>query len=532
VLLGLAASVLVLGASTYPGRWFPGSRQGKWFVAFPVLSSAGLPPWVAFTAYFGGMALLGVAWMWLLRRIARVGCPTLVVVAVFALWAAPLAVGPPIGSDDAISYAAAGRLVEKGYDPYEVGIIALGPAAPVVRAASPIWYETPQPYGPLYLRVAAAAVRLGGTSFRATLMVLRLAGLVCLALLAFPLSALARRFGRPPGVVVAAVLCSPLVLVHLVGGAHNEAFMLLPLVTGVAVGAAGLGAGGRAAGPDDAGVDGPGGVSPPGGRTGRIRWGLVLAGVVLCGVASTVKAPAMVGAAVLGWLAAPRGGLRRRLSGSIAAVLVAAATVVAIGTATGLGLGWVHNLDVPQRITTILSPFDSVGVLVMNGLLHLGWTVHPVDGFRSAGLVIGLVAAAACVMRADRLGLPLALGAALLVLAVTTPVVWVWYLTWGIVFVAVQGLPVGMQVAVVVLNFSVTPLGPGTLDVNNHPTLSALFVVVVTAALVAVAVGRRRDRPWGRPRRGPEQPDGRDDGPGVDLAGRAEPMLGMHSAID
>jgi len=42
-------------------------------------------------------------------------------------------------------------------------------------------------------------------------------------------------------VVVAAVLCSPLVLVHLVGGAHNETFMLLPLVGGMALGAAGLG---------------------------------------------------------------------------------------------------------------------------------------------------------------------------------------------------------------------------------------------------------------------------------------------------
>lgn len=188
------------------------------------------------------------------------------------------------------------------------------------------------------------------------MMILRLTGLAFLALMAFPLSFLARRYGRRPSMVLAAVLCSPLVLVQLVGGAHNETFMLLPLVTGVAVSVAGL-------------------EDPT--NSSRRRWGLVLAGVALCGVAGAVKAPALIAAAILGWLAAPKGDTRRALLASAAATTVAVATVVVIGIATGLGLGWIDNLDVPRKITTVFAPFDAVGVLVMNGLLHLGWTVYP-----------------------------------------------------------------------------------------------------------------------------------------------------------
>ncbi len=122
-------------------------------------------------------------------------------------------------------------------------------------------------------------------------------------------------------------------------------------------------------------------------------------------------------------------------------------------------------------------------------------------------------------MRSDRLRLPTALGAALLVLAFTSPVVWVWYLTWGFVFVALRGVPVWMQVAVVAVNLTVTPLGPGVLDVNGHPTMSALLALVVAAAGVVVAV-RGRGR-WHPP-----------DGPPTDVGSPARPVIGMRAASE
>ena len=458
--VGLAAGIVVMGATTYRGRWFPGSRQGGWFFSFPGLGASGTPKWVAFGAYYGGLVLLGVAWIWFFGVVRRTKVGTASVLAVCALWALPLAVAPPIGSDDAIAYVGAGRLVNKGLDPYEVGIVALGKRDSAVRAASPFWWDSPQPYGPLYVRSAGLASSLGGSSVRVTVLVIRAAGLVCLGLLVFPLTALARRFARPPPVVLAAVLGSPLILVQLVGGAHNEALMLVPLVTGVAVGAAGLAA------------------------TGARRVALVLTGAALCGVGAAVKIPAFLGAAVLGWLAGAS-TTWRRLAGAAIATAAAGVVVVAVSAASGLGIGWVHNLDVPEKTATLLSPFTAAGWLVQHLVPQLGSRTDVVDAFRTAGFYIGLAVCAVCIMSSDRLGLPTALGGALLVLALTTPVVWPWYFTWGIVFFAIRAVTRSLQLAVAGVNLMVTPLGPGSLDVNGHPTWGALVLLVVAIATVA-----------------------------------------------
>jgi hypothetical protein len=73
----------------------------------------------------------------------------------------------------------------------------------------------------------------------------------------------------------------------------------------------------------------------------------------------------------------------------------------------------------------------------------------------------------------------------LLVLALTTPVVWPWYFTWGIVFFAIRAVTRSLQLAVAGVNLMVTPLGPGSLDVNGHPTWGALVLLVVAIATVA-----------------------------------------------
>ncbi len=469
--LGVAAGVVAVGAATSPRRWFPASRQGEWLFVFPGLTSSGQPRWVVFVAYYAGMAVLGLAWVWLLRVLRRSGGTAVAVLLVFALWAVPFFVGPPLGSDDAIAYAASAKLIEKGFDPYEVGIVALGVRDPFVRAASPVWSTSPAPYGPLFLRTAQVAKSIGGSSLRATILVLRVACVLSLALLAFPLAALARRFDRPPSVVLAGFLCSPLVPVHLVGGVHNEALMLLPLVTGVAVGLAGVANG-----------------EP------RRRLALVAAGVALCGVAASIKVPALFAAPVLGWLWLARGSVGRRLLAAAGAAVLGALVVVAVTVVTGLGFGWIDNLDVPQEVHTLLAPFTAVGTVVQAIVDGAGSAVDVVPPFRGAGTVVGLAVAAACIVAADRLGVPLALGGGLLVLALTAPVVWPWYFTWGLAFVVLRSVPRWLQIGVVVLNFSVTPLGPGTLDVNGYVTASAVVASTAWAAAAAVAVRSRASR--------------------------------------
>jgi len=480
--------VIIVGLATYRGRWFP--APWSWF-SFPGLGSPRLAHWQAFGAYYGALVVLGLAWMWMLQVVrAKPRLPAWVVLAVFVLWSIPFLVGPSVSSEDVYAYAGLGQLVERGFDPYEVGVNALGPV-PVVRVSPPFWRDNPSPYGPLYVRVAWLASVATHDSVRGTVVVLRLFGLVCLLLLALPVSALARRSGMPPALALAAVLCSPVVVVELVGAAHNEPFMVLLLATGVAIGLAGL--------------DRRSGARPdPHPRGGGAA--LVATGVALCGAAASVKLPGLLGAVLLGWLWAGSGTtVLRRLPGLITATVLASAMVVVISLGSGLGLGWVRALDEPQRAYTLLAPFTAVGVVLQQVLVHLGlpsgW-VLPV--LRPAGTVVGIGLAALLITRADRLGGPLALGLALLALAATTPAVWAWYMVWGFVFVATVAVPRSLQVAVVALNLSLTPLGFGTLDVTGRPTATAglMTLVMLAAGVWALgAVRNQRERAMGDRRR-------------------------------
>jgi alpha-1,6-mannosyltransferase len=471
VLVGLLAAVVVVGVATYPGQWFPAAVQGRWYFTLPVLGSSELSHRTAFAVYFGALVVLGLAWVWLLRVVrSDRRFPAWLAMGVFALWSTPFLVGPPVSSDDAVVYAGVGRLVERGLDPYEVGVGALGDE-PVVAASSPFWRDSPAPYGPLYLRVTWLASVLTAGSFRATIVVLRLFGFACLALLAVPLAALARRASTTPAFAITGVLCSPLVVVQLVGAAHNETLMILLLAAGVVLGLAGLDA--------------------PGDEGSLARVG---AGVALCGAAAAVKLPALVGAVLLGWLwPGPGASPFRRVVGAATAAALGAATLLAISLATGMGLGWLGTLDAPQKAYTIVAPFTALGVTVQWVFDQLGWSVHGTLPFlRGVGLVLGMAMACVVLVRAERLGAVLALGVALMVLGATSPTLWPWYLVWGLVFVGSVRLPAGLQVALVASNLVVTPLGPGVLDVNGRPVASAAFVTVVCLVAGAVLLTRRR----------------------------------------
>ncbi len=463
-LLGRAAAVVIVGLATYRGMWFPAPWSS---FSFPGLGSSRLAHWQAFGGYYGALVVLGLAWMWLLQVVrARPWFPAWAVLGVFVLWSVPFLVGPSVSSEDVYAYAGLGQMVERGLDPFEVGLNALGPV-PVVQVSPPFWRDNPSPYGPLYVRAAWLASVATHDSVRGTVVVLRLFGLVCLLLLALPVSALARRSGMAPALALAAVLCSPIALVELVGAAHNEPFMVVLLAAGVAVGLAGLDRHGQGRGA-----------------------ALVATGVVLCGMAASVKLPGLLGAVLLGWLwAGPGTAVLRRLPSLMVATALASAVVVVVSLASGLGLGWVRALDEPQRAYTLLAPFTAVGVVVEQVLVHLGmpsgW-VLPV--LRPAGTIVGIGVAALLIARADRLGGPLALGLALLALAATTPAVWPWYMFWGLVFVATVAMPRSLQVAVVALNLALTPLGFGTLDVTGRPTVTALLTILLYVAAGAWAL--------------------------------------------
>jgi alpha-1,6-mannosyltransferase len=142
-----------------------------------------------------------------------------------------LAVLPPIGSADPLSYASYGRMVATGHDPYTTTPAGVASHDPVAAAVETPWQHEPSVYGPLATGEQAVAAHIGGSDPARIVLVLDLLGALAyvgtgLLLLRAAADDTAR--GR-----AAALWCAnPVLWLQLVVGAHLDVF-----VAGLAVGA-------------------------------------------------------------------------------------------------------------------------------------------------------------------------------------------------------------------------------------------------------------------------------------------------------
>lgn len=150
-------------------------------------------------------------------------------VALGCLAAGVLAFLPPSGSGDHLNYAAYGRMVALGLNPYTHGAVDL-PGDPVADAVEAPWREEPSVYGPVATAVQALASWAGGDSLRLTVFVLALVNAA--ALVATGL--LVDRFTRDdPRLRLRAALlwtANPLLLHHLVAGMHVDTLAVACMV--------------------------------------------------------------------------------------------------------------------------------------------------------------------------------------------------------------------------------------------------------------------------------------------------------------
>jgi alpha-1,6-mannosyltransferase len=308
----------------------------------------------ALACWLAGTGLMVGAW-WALRR----GAPsTRWAYLTAGLWLLPLLAAPPLGSRDVYSYACQGWSYAHGHDPYRVGVAAAG--CPWLDSVAPIWRDTPAPYGPLFVLLAALAATLGG-GLAGAVALLRLFAVAGLLLAACCLPGLARAAGVPTRRAAWLALAAPLVGVHLVAGAHNDAVALGALLCGLRV----L-------------VRAPG--RPP---------ALLTAGALL-GLALAVKATALVVlpfaalAAVRGrytWRALARDG------GWLAGGTLAAA--LATSLASGLGpAGWLGGLAHTGDTAQWTSPPTAVGFVADYAGALVGRRPDAVPATRAAGLLV------------------------------------------------------------------------------------------------------------------------------------------------
>lgn len=167
-----------------------------------------------------GTGLLVFAWLWLWRT--RPGEQT-VLRAVWS-WAAPLALSAPIMSRDVYSYLMQGAMLRDGFDPYSEGA-AINPG-PYLWEVSHDWRNTTTPYGPLHLGIGKAVTTIVGDHVAFGVVAYRLIALAGFALIVWSVPRIARLAGASPGFALWVGVANPVMLLHLIGGMHNEAVMV------------------------------------------------------------------------------------------------------------------------------------------------------------------------------------------------------------------------------------------------------------------------------------------------------------------
>ena len=408
--------------------------------------------------FYAGMMALSVAWL----ALGRLAITTRDLRIVGAAWCLPLLLTAPLFSQDAYSYLAQGTLVHVGIDPYRhaPAVLANVGQAHVLGAVDPFWRHTTAPYGPLFLGIVSLVVAVAGSHLVLGVLLIRLVDVGGLVLLAVFAPRLADALGADPARATWWVLLSPLVLLELVSGTHNDLLMIGLLVAGVTL---------------------------------AIERRVPL-GIAVCALAATIKLPAV---AAIPFILVACADRRTWLKG----VLVGAGVVLAVSVITGLGLGWLS--------TTVFSTPDKVR-LAITPATALGWTVAQVvpvgaRGLESAlGVIafgLSLVFGAVLLSRSRRDNMVRNLGIALIAVAVCGPAAWPWYLIWGLALLAAcPGIQDSRMLALAVAAsvFVVKADGVLVFPLRTAPVFVVLYVAAAAVWLSrtrwSVASGRRRVR--------------------------------------
>ncbi|MGK2903238.1 MAG: alpha-(1-_6)-mannopyranosyltransferase A [Mycobacterium sp.] len=182
---------------------------------------------------WGGVALMLLAWLWLGRRVVDRSATPHTMLATTGFWLAPLLLSAPVFSRDTYSYLAQGALLRDGFDPYVVGPIE-NPNS-LLDDVSPIWTTTTAPYGPAFILIAKFVTMIVGNNIVQGTMLLRLCMLPGLALLIWATPRIARHIGANIAAALWICVLNPLVIIHLMGGVHNEMLMVGLMMAAIAL---------------------------------------------------------------------------------------------------------------------------------------------------------------------------------------------------------------------------------------------------------------------------------------------------------
>ena len=310
-----------------------------------------------------GILALVFAWVWVGR--ARVADMRRVTWA----WTAPIAFSAPILSRDVYSYLMQGAMLRDGFDPYSQG--AASNPGPFLWEVSHDWRNTTTPYGPLHLGLGKAVTTVVGDNVTAGVVAYKLLALIGFALIVWAVPRLAESAGGDPQLALWLGAANPVILLHLVGGMHNEAIMVGLVSVGLLA---------------------------------SVRWRQFTLGIALIAVAVSLKATAAVALPFVVWMMVGPGRRPGRFVACGAwAAAVTGAVLQLVTWLSGSTWGWVAEITGNSKVInplagptfaaevlTPLLPWEYNQVLaasrtvfslaMLAGLVAVWWTFRPRGG--------------------------------------------------------------------------------------------------------------------------------------------------------
>lgn len=414
-----------------------------------------------------GLAVLLQAWLVLGTEIVGRGADRPrrgEMLTILGVWCVPLLLAPPMFSRDVYSYYVQGRVYSEGFDPTTTGVSVI--PGWFDDGADPMWVESPTPYGPLFLLIERFSAALAHPNGYLAALLLRASAVLGVALIAWFLPRIAARHGIDPGQAMWLGVLNPVLLMHFVSGAHNDALMVGLVVCGLAL------------------------------ATERA----CLWGAVSVSLAAAVKPIALLVLPFVGLLWAGREGTwGDRIRSWLYAALAAALTLTAVFLLAGVGGGVLSAaFGTPTGVFTWLSVPTALGQWLGMLTSAIGLTADasvPLAVVRAVGFVLAGAIIAYLVLRPGGRSPVRGAAFALLAVVVLGPVVQPWYLLWSLPLIAATGvtlLELRITVALTAL-FTAHGMIESSTNADNVTTAADTIIYVVAVVVVAIVVlaGRR-----------------------------------------
>ena len=456
---GFAGTLLIVASAPV---WY--EAASSWRLTVPGIAHPGTSA-QALTNFIIGLVLLGLGWIGLIGRAERAPISSraklVSVVVVGAIWLVPVLLGPPLLSHDVYSYASQGEMARRGIDPTAQGPNALKRGRWVWQV-DPIWRDAPAPYGPVAVEAGKRVVQLAGDNPATSVWGFRALAMLGVMMAGVGVASIARSSKQSAAVAVAVGIASPLVLLHLIGGSHNDALMMGLLALGVAA------------------------------FQRRWRWlGLVL--VVLATGAKVTGAAGLVFLA-WNWFDDPDTPIWHRIRTTLAVGVGSVVSLSILSVLAGISIGWISALKSTGSITSTFSVSTKLGFLTASGLQTIGIPLSSdlsVALFRLAGIALAGVICVVLLLRSPRLGMPRALGMSMIVVVLLSPVVWPWYLAAGFALVAASGMGKWRPSYVVLIVAASAVVFPTSISpikgLNSYQHVLTMTVVVLIALACWIA---------------------------------------------